>query len=60
MRKYEIIGTMQRKGLPTTKFESVIDAQDRSSAIRLVTAQYYTPDGKIFINNVKDLGPVKK
>ena len=60
MRQYEIKGTIMVPGQPTAKFEQVITAMDRSSAVRLINASYQTPTGKVYINDVKDLGPAKK
>lgn len=60
MRTYEIRGYLALPGKGQTRFEQTVVAVDRTSAVRLVTAGYTTPDGKVFISDVKDHGPAKK
>jgi hypothetical protein len=59
MRHYEIKGYIYPRGQPATKFETVVLAQDRASAERLVKAQYFAVS-KIVISTVADRGSVKK
>jgi hypothetical protein len=59
MRRYEIRGYLAPAGKGQIKFEQMVIAVDRSSAVRLVTAQYTMPEGKVYISDVKDHGAVK-
>ena len=40
MRQYEIKGTVTKTGFPTTQFTVTVNANDQTSAKRLVTMQY--------------------
>jgi hypothetical protein len=53
MKQFELKGIITTKGQPTLQFTVIVNANDQTSARRLVMMQY-SPQGQVTINNLKE------
>lgn len=54
MKQYDIKGIVTAPGQPTTQIRLTVNANDQTSARRLVQMQYATPTGKVTIQTVTE------